>query len=118
MLLLMSAACQRAERSDAVDTTTPSQDTASSQSAPAQAPPEYPRSFEGSDEEQERQERIRVTGKDVDPSLFEREREEQERRERIHVLGKDHVTDPDDEQELGGGGMGGTPGTAGSGGSR
>jgi hypothetical protein len=117
MLLLMSAACRRAEHSD-VDTTTPQQDPTSLQNAPAQAPPEYPSSFEAQPQEQERLERIRVTGKDVDPSLFERERQEQERLERIKVVGKDHATDGDEElDELGAGGKGGTGGRGGSGGS-
>ncbi|MEO8181875.1 MAG: hypothetical protein ABI895_23825 [Deltaproteobacteria bacterium] len=124
MLLLTSAACQRAERSDSVDTMTPPQDTTSSQNAPVQAAPvqaapESPRSVDGprQEQQQERVERIHVTGKDVDPNMFERERQEQERDERIRVTGKDHMTDRDDELQLGGGGMGGANGLGGSGGS-
>ena len=56
-MLLMSTACRRAERSDAVDTTTPTRDTTSSQSAPAATPPGDP------------QERIHVTGRDDELQL-------------------------------------------------
>jgi len=119
MLLLTSAACQRAERSDSVNTATAPQDTTSSQNAPAQAPPESPRSFQGQrqEQQQERAERVHVTGRDVDPNLFERERQEQARDERIRVTGKDHMTDRDEELQLGGGGKGGASGLGGSGGS-
>jgi hypothetical protein len=123
MLLMMSAACRRAERSDVVDDTTGPQDTPSSQSAPA-APAEYPSSMERERQEQERIERIHVTGKDVDPALLERERAEQERRERIHVTGRDGVesigVDEDlqgDEDLQPGGAMAGSAGSGGSAGS-
>jgi len=61
MLVLMSAACQRAERSDADDTMTPPQDPTSSQNAPA--PLREPTSDLESQKE-ESLERIHVTGKD------------------------------------------------------
>jgi hypothetical protein len=84
MLLLMSSACRRAERSDAVDTTAP-QDTTSSQNAPA--PAEYPSSMES--ERQERQERLYVTGRDGEEPL-----------------------DVNDELQPGGGAMAGSAGTS------
>jgi hypothetical protein len=116
-LLLLPAACRNAERSDSVDTITPSQDTTSSQRAPMQAPNVGPSSAGIQEQERERQERVRVTGKDVDPSLYERERQAQDSRERTHVVGKDHAIDGDEELQLGGGGTGGSTGMGGSGGS-
>lgn len=93
MVLLMSAACQRAERSDDVDTTAAPQDTTGSQTPSAPAPSQYPLSLE-------------------------RERQDQERIERVPVAGKDdEKIAEDDEMELGAGGKGGTGGTGGSGGS-
>jgi len=103
-MLLMSTACRRAERSDAVDTTTPTRDTTSSRSAPAATPPGDP------------QERIHVTGRDDDPSSFKRQGQEQNREERIHVTGRDdelQLGRDDDELPLGG--MGGKTGMGGSG---
>lgn len=91
MLLLMTAACQRTERSDVDDTTAAPQDTTSSQSAPAQAPPAYPGSMERERQEEERPERIEVTGRD----------------DELHL-------DIDDELQPGGA-MAGSAGSAGSG---
>ena len=125
MLLLMSAACRSAERSD-VDT----------RQEPEQVRQERihvtgrdvdPNAIERQSQEQLREERVRVTGTDVDPSSLEGQRQKPEDPERIHVTGRDvdpnaierqsqeqlreeriHVTGRDDELQLGGaGGSGG-----------
>ena len=77
-VLLVSTACRRAERSDVDDTRTSPQGTTTSQSAPAP--------------EEQRAERIHVTGKDVDPNAMERQRDEGESAERTPVTGKDEDT--------------------------
>jgi hypothetical protein len=118
MLLLMSAACRRAERPDVIDTTAPPQDTTTSQSAPAPAPTQYPGVSEPGPQEQQSPERVHVTGRDIDPSSIQRVPPEQQNPEAIHVTGRDdELTGTDEDMQLGSGGAGGSGGMGGSGGS-
>ena len=110
LALLMSVACSRSEHPQANDTSGTLQDTTGSQSSRAPSSLETAR-------EQERLERIHVTGRDIDPGLLERERLEQERRERIHVTGRDGKLQAGVDEDLQDN-EGTGAGTAGSGGGR
>jgi len=63
-IVLVLSACRRDERPDVIDTTTPPNDTSTSQNAPPAVPPELPSSLERERMQGEPYDRMPVAGRD------------------------------------------------------